>query len=84
MELALTIEQAQELASLLSSSLGEMSSEIADTDNPEFRARLHARRRLLAEVSEALGRLLGSPEEPDEPLDRQPEALVREMARPGD
>jgi hypothetical protein len=43
-------EQCSELQGLLESSLGDMSSEIADTDNPEYRAGLRERRKVLESV----------------------------------
>jgi hypothetical protein len=54
MQLNLTEEQAGELRSLLKQTLGEMSHEIADTDNAEYRAGLQQRRRCLREVADAL------------------------------
>lgn len=80
MKLEITPEQAQALASLLKGAVGDLSAEIAGTENPSFRADLLDRRRALREVAETLGRLLGAtgvvPEAPD--------ALAREMAHPGD
>ena len=43
-------EQCSELQGLLESSLGDMSSEIAGTDNPEYREGLRERRRILESV----------------------------------
>ncbi|MGH9045452.1 MAG: hypothetical protein ACRDVP_11620 [Acidimicrobiales bacterium] len=40
-------DEANELARLLDGALGEMSSEIADTDNPSYARELRARRELL-------------------------------------
>lgn len=82
-ELVLTVAQAQELASLLEVSQRDMSSEIADTDNPEYRAQLKTRRRLLVEVSDMLKGLLAGPEQQDQLLGGKPEELMRELAHPG-
>jgi len=43
-------EQCSELQGLLENSLGDMSSEIAGTDNPEYREGLRERRRVLESV----------------------------------
>lgn len=56
--LVLTDEQAAELKSLLDGSLGDMSVEIADTDNSRFRASLMQRRQQLTEVAGRLTRLI--------------------------
>ena len=50
MNLALTEPLAQELRDTLSEVIGDMSSEIADTDNPEFRRNLDARRERLRAI----------------------------------
>jgi hypothetical protein len=47
MELSLDDKQAEELRRLLTQVLGDLSSEIAATDNPEFRRSLRERRDLL-------------------------------------
>jgi len=44
MELTLTEEEATALRDLLDGSLGDLSSEIADTDNPGYRVGLKTRR----------------------------------------
>ncbi|MHB1763850.1 MAG: hypothetical protein ACYCS4_14150 [Acidimicrobiales bacterium] len=44
MQLELNDEQAAELRRILDSVLGDMSSEIADTDNVSYRELLNARR----------------------------------------
>ncbi|HEY5109960.1 MAG TPA: hypothetical protein VII96_10170 [Acidimicrobiales bacterium] len=44
MELTLTDAEATELRDLLDGSLGDLSSEIADTDNPSYRLGLKERR----------------------------------------
>jgi Na+/phosphate symporter len=54
MDLHLDDEQASELHKLLTDALGELSSEIADTDNPSFQRALRARRRHLQEIEEQL------------------------------
>jgi len=50
MELTLTDAQATELRDLLEGSLGDLSSEIADTDNPSYRLALKERRTRLQAV----------------------------------
>jgi stress response protein YsnF len=75
MNLELTKEQAEELADLLDISLRNLSSEIADTDNRGYRAKLVARRERLAEVAAALGALL----RPDGPL---LESWAQELSQP--
>ncbi len=44
MKIELTDEQASDLGDLLRQALGDMSSEIAATDNPAYREGLRARR----------------------------------------
>jgi len=44
MDLRLTDDEATELRDLLDGSLGDLSSEIADTDNPSYRLALKQRR----------------------------------------
>jgi hypothetical protein len=58
MELTLTDDEATELRDLLDGSLGDLSSEIADTDNPSFRLALKQRRVHLQAVR---SRLTGKP-----------------------
>jgi hypothetical protein len=58
MELILTDDEASELRNLLDGSLGDLSSEIADTDNPSYRLALKQRRVHLQAVR---SRLLGGP-----------------------
>jgi hypothetical protein len=50
MLIELTEEQCAELQRLLESSLGDLSSEIADTDNAEYREGLRQRRSVLESV----------------------------------
>ncbi len=50
MHIELTVEQCAELQRLLESSLGDLSTEIAATDNHEFREGLRERRRVLESV----------------------------------
>jgi hypothetical protein len=50
MELTLTDAEAAELRDLLDGSLGDLSTEIADTDNPSYRLSLKARRSHLRSV----------------------------------
>jgi hypothetical protein len=58
MQLELTDDEAKDLRDLLDGALGDMSSEIAATDNAEFRASLNERRNRLQQVRV---RLDGSP-----------------------
>ena len=44
MELSLTVDEADALRLLLDEALGDLSFEIADTENPDYRARLRDRR----------------------------------------
>jgi hypothetical protein len=55
MELRLDDEEATELAQLLADTLRELSSEIANTDNAEYRRTLRARRERLEHIVQALG-----------------------------
>jgi hypothetical protein len=48
----LSTQERDDLADLLTTALGDMSSEIADTDNPGYRAELMARRDRLRAVAE--------------------------------
>jgi hypothetical protein len=50
MLMELTEVQCEELQRLLESSLGDLSAEIADTDNPEYRQILRDRRSVLESV----------------------------------
>ena len=50
MVIELTEEQCSELQRLLESSLGDLSSEIADTDNAQYREGLRQRRTVLESV----------------------------------
>jgi hypothetical protein len=61
MLIELNEEQCSELQGLLENSLGDMSSEIAGTDNPEYREGLRERRRILESV---LYQLDNPPREP--------------------
>jgi len=54
MELTLTEDEATELRDLLDGSLGDLSSEIADTDNPTYRLALKERRTRLQSVRSQL------------------------------
>jgi len=82
MNLAMSTSQADELQHLLESVLSEMSHEIAATDNAGFRAKLMARRTLLADLEHELRDLLAAA--PERAGEEAPDALVRELARPGD
>ncbi len=55
MELTLTDAEAGELRDLLDGALGDLSSEIADTDNPGYRVTLKERRTHLQSVRARLG-----------------------------
>ena len=62
MELTMTEAEATELRDLLDGSLGDLSSEIADTDNPSYRLALKERRTRLQAVRaqlEAMGLPVG-------------------------
>jgi hypothetical protein len=64
MLLTLTQDQGSELAGVLAETLKEMSHEIADTDNPRYRAGLVARRRTMQDIAAAIAAGLAS-SEPD-------------------
>jgi hypothetical protein len=55
MDVRLDEGQAAVLAEVLDEVLGDLSAEIADTDNPEYRAALKRRRDHLRTVREQLG-----------------------------
>jgi hypothetical protein len=50
MLMELTEAQCEELQGLLESTLGDLSAEIADTDNPEYRDVLRDRRSVLESI----------------------------------
>lgn len=79
MNLVLTTDQAEELHGILELTMRELTHEIAATDNARYRSSLQDRRRLLAEVSQTLDRMLHVPETATD----TGEALERELARPG-
>ena len=54
MDLHLGLDAAEALSSALRSALGDLSSEIADTDNAAFRRTLLERRRLLEHIAAQL------------------------------
>ncbi len=54
MELTMTDAEASELSDLLDGVLGDLSSEIADTDNPSYRVALKERRERLRSVRDKL------------------------------
>jgi hypothetical protein len=54
MEVTVTEVEATELRDLLDGSLGDLSSEIADTDNPSYRLALKERRDRLRSVRDKL------------------------------
>jgi hypothetical protein len=53
-DLQLSDDQAQELRTLLDGALGDLSHEIAATDNAEYRLRLRERRDLLTAIRSGL------------------------------
>ena len=58
MELHLTESEAAELRDLLDGSLGDLSYEIADTDNPNYCTALQAR---LVRLQSVRGQMAGQP-----------------------
>jgi hypothetical protein len=78
--LMLTTKQAEEVHDVLTTSLRDLTHEIVATDNAGYRAQLQDKRRALVEVHGVIGKLLASPV----PATDGGEALVRELARPGD
>ena len=80
MNLVLSTEEADELRAVLQVALRELSHEIAATEHPAFRARLVERRNLLVGLEATLGQQMLVPSVFDDGGD----ALVRELARPGD
>jgi len=54
MILDLSQSQAEELRSCLEGVIGDMSGEIADTDNPGYRRKLEARREALKSIQSQL------------------------------
>ena len=54
MDLHLEDDQIEDLHNLLLQVLGELSSEIADTDNPSFQRALRERRRRLQSIAQQL------------------------------
>jgi hypothetical protein len=55
MDVQLSDVQVDALRTLLDEALGDLSTEIADTENPKFRASLDRRRSSLRELRELLG-----------------------------
>ncbi len=55
MQIELSAEEAAEVRDLLGQVLGDLSQEIADTDNPDYRRGLQARRERLVAVQARLG-----------------------------
>lgn len=78
--LELTEEQAAELKSLIETSLGDMSSEIAGTDNPGFRRALMQRRLELSGVARGLARMIDAGEVTSS---LSTPAVYEELAHPG-
>lgn len=54
-QLELTMKEAAELKDLLDSAVSDLSPEIADTDNPAYRADLRDRRESLRSIRAKLG-----------------------------
>jgi hypothetical protein len=54
-QIELSAEEAAEVRDLLGQVLGDLSQEIADTDNPDYRRGLQARRERLVAVQARLG-----------------------------
>ncbi len=84
MHLKLTVEQAQALNTLLEQSLGELSHEIAATDNAKYRADLSEYRDRLVEITAALSPLLREVPGVSPPPPAPASGFVRESAYPGD
>ncbi len=61
MLLELSVPVAEELRETLAQVVSDMSSEIADTDNPRFRAGLQERRARLQSVLAELDRVTSQP-----------------------
>lgn len=80
MNLTLTAEQAEELQGVLQVTLRELTHEIAATDNASFRAALVCRRARVAELFDMVSQQMLVPLTFDDGGD----ALLRELARPGD
>lgn len=55
MEVELDVQQVDALRSVLDDALGDLSHEIADTDNASFREGLRTRRDVLQEIRVKLG-----------------------------
>ena len=55
MELTLTDEEVDELRQLLDEAISDLSSELADTDNPRYKAVLRGRREQLRAVRAKVG-----------------------------
>lgn len=78
--LTLTPAQARELEGLIASGLRDLSHEIADTENPEYRRDLTLRRQNLIEVGATLITLLQAAGVGTGPGNSP---LAREVAHPG-
>ena len=57
MDLTLTTDEAELLHSTLGSAISDMSPEIADTDNPSYRAMLRQQRDVLSTIQDRLAEL---------------------------
>ena len=80
MHLQLSDDQARELDALLESTLGDLSYEIAASDNPRFRSALTERRRLLLGLDNHLKAVISADGEGSEVA---PVLLIEELAHPG-
>lgn len=58
MQIDLSFDEAQELRQLLDSTLGDLSHEIAATDNRSFRSDLRERRVRLLAIRDSLGAMV--------------------------
>ncbi len=54
MDLQLSDEEAKELSGLLADTLGDLSSEIADTDNPAYGRSIRNRRSVFESIAKKL------------------------------
>jgi hypothetical protein len=55
MELSLTVDEVEALRLLLDEALGDLSFEIADTENPGYRAQLRRHRQRLTSIRQLIG-----------------------------
>jgi hypothetical protein len=79
MHLQLSEDQARELDALLETTLGDLSYEIAASDNARFRSALSERRRLLLGLDNHLKAVISADDDETE----APVLLMEELAHPG-